>query len=392
MTSQTFYGLTARWAQYCGMYEIAADSDVPPQTLSPERKAAAWKTWGAKETRLRILLGLCVVEGLVSQYSGNTITGWRPINALPLPASDEAFAADNPDLWIHHMQMQQTGNLKFADLVRFLFLQGDKIPILNPSRNLFDIKIMLEILSSMVSEYKQTSPPPIGTPPHSQIVKALLSLRGQITSSHQLSMANKSICLLRWHAVCMDMLVNTARGARRMCRALSITQHIFGGEKRDEPAVDPQRWVQSSAARICLLHASQIQIIATQIPLGVAHDLYLAGSLFAAATTYSSLAMAGISKLVIPAIVDWQAVLTMSSDQGLEPPRLQITKESASTVAFIEGAYDRLPVDGCETRNLSYDMNSLRLLLRNLSLPWGVAEEMELVVKAWGSLMEKGTV
>jgi hypothetical protein len=385
MTSQTFYGLSMHWAQYCGMYEMAMITDVPFEHDFIEVKTLAWKSWVAREIQLRTLLGLCIIDGVVSQFSGNSVTSWLTANSLPLPADEETFNADTPNKWIVSIALHGKNALRFCDLSHSLFPHDGSSPRMQTKLALFDVKILLEILSSLAAEFKRTDPPPIGIPAQSKIVQALREIRYQILNSDRFTSTDRSIGLLRWHAVCLDMVASIARGARRMCYQYGINQHIFGGEKRMEYGIDPHHWVHGLAARKSLLHALQIQSIATQMPLGAAHDLHLAGALFAAATTFSSFALTGTSKVVIPLSIDWDTVLTWEPEELPEKSTATRTQNTYGTVLFLQGNCNLLKGD-CEVseiRNLSYDLSSLRLLLRALSLQWGVAQEMEGVVEAW---------
>ncbi|KAJ5831904.1 hypothetical protein N7474_000215 [Penicillium riverlandense] len=378
MTSQTFYGLSMHWAQYCGIYDIPAMPRVPFEDSPEEVKALAWKAWVARETQLRALLGLCIIDGVVSQFSGNPVNTWLPTNSLPLPADEDAFNADCADKWIRQMTRNgrhRVSTLRFCDLCHTLFDPAATSPSIIPSSvMLFDIRIILEILNALAAEARRSELPPVVIPSLPQIHIALRTMRHHILYSDHLSPTDRSIGLLRFHAVCLD-LNSTARGTRRMCDQLGIPQGIFGGEKRLESAVDPARWVQSLAGRKGLLHALQIQLVASQMPLGLAHDVYLPGALFAAASTYGSFALAGISKVRLPGVVDWDVVLGLEEEMG---------KVDSRTRDFLEGKLGRMAGErDCEMRNLLYELSSLRILLGSLSIQWGVTREMEEVIEAW---------
>ncbi|KAJ5611117.1 hypothetical protein N7510_007836 [Penicillium lagena] len=168
-----------------------------------------------------------------------------------------------------------------------------------------------------------------------------------------------------------------------MCYKYDIRQHIFGGENREETGVDPHRWIGGQASRKCLLHAIEIQQLAAQMPLGVAHDEQLPGALFAIATTYSSFALAGKPKVIIPSSTDWDTLLFSELEEV--PSRREMAGGNTNmnnTIRFLGGEENVLEAD-CEARNLLYELGSIRILLRGLSYQWGVAQEMEEVVGAW---------
>ena len=161
-----------------------------------------------------------------------------------------------------------------------------------------------------------------------------------------------------------------------MCHQFGLPQLIFGGERREESGIDPARWVQGQAGRKCLLHALQILVVATQMPMGVAHDVYLAGAIFTAASIFASFALSGVSKISIPVSIDWDTALMVGLEEKPDNER------DYNVTCFLKGQFDRL-TENVEVHNLVYDLSSLRILLRGLSLQWGVMQEMEKVVGAW---------
>lgn len=164
-----------------------------------------------------------------------------------------------------------------------------------------------------------------------------------------------------------------------MCHLFGIKQGIFGGSQREESLINPARWAQSTSGRATLLHAVNMQAIAAQLPLGLAFDVNIPGAVFAAAATYTSFILAGVGKVVVPAVVDWDGAL-MALDRG--------DKEvggDVQTMDFIAGTFDGAGMarEKGVVRDLSYDLTAIRTLLRGLSLQWGVAVEMEEVVSAY---------
>jgi hypothetical protein len=391
MTSQTFYGLSMHWAQYCGLYDVgrAATPELPQVDDPVETKINAWKTWAARETQLRALLGLCVIDGVVSQFSGNFVNTWAATNSLPLAADDQAFEASHVDEWLAVMRERSSSsssaNTRFYDVYHSLLVDGVNSNLVKNLSGLLNIKILLEILASLAADFERVTPGPTGLRCKVGATKALGTLRKILSQSTTLSTADKTIGLLRWHAVCLNLVGSTARGARRMCHYYGITQHIFGGKKRQEPGpVNPERWAQGLLARKSLLHAIEIHKIASEIPLGIMHDTCLPGALFAAATTYASFALPGLTKVFLPAAIDWDTVIL----SGLDVDELELPTSPGSshikqdTLRFLESSID-LPSANWTARNLFYELSSIRMLLHSLSQNWGVTQEMEEVVGSW---------
>jgi len=379
------------WAQYCGLYDVgrAATPEMPHIDDPIETKISAWKTWAARETQLRALLGLCVIDGVVSQFSGNFVNTWAATNSLPLAADDRAFEANNVDEWLAVMResshSRSSSRTRFYDVYHSLLIDGTGSELVKNLSGLLNIKILLEILASLAADFERVTPGPTGLRCKVGATRALGTLRRIMSQSTTLSTADKTLALLRWHAVCLNLVGSTARGARRMCHYYGITQHIFGGKKRQEPGpVNPERWAQGLLARKSLLHAVEIHKIASEIPLGIMHDTCLPGALFAAATTYASFALPGLTKVFLPTTIDWDTVIL----SGLDDEETQTSSSPISsdakqnTLMFLESSID-MPSANWTARNLFYELSSIRMLLHSLSQNWGVTQEMEEVVGSW---------
>ncbi|KAF2738909.1 hypothetical protein EJ04DRAFT_509088 [Polyplosphaeria fusca] len=385
MTSQVFHGLGIYWARYCGLFDLPELAPLPSFDDSPEVKYRAWRFWLSREGQLRTILGLYIMDGVISQFSGNPTFAQHMSNQLPTPSDEQTFNASTPDEWIELLLRKSPLETRprFCDMFRKLFYPDDELTKDIPNNiSLFSLKVVLEGLKSLVAESKRIEPAPVGVPSHSEICRVLDRIRRYISASPSLTTVEKNTALLRWHAVCLDALGNTARGARRLCYPYGIKQYIFGGGERFEADINPRRWISSDQASRTLLHASEIQRMASGLPLGLAHDPHLPGAVFAAATTFAAHALAGKSRIVFPTNVDWEVAVLLPQGsthwEGRESPR----EETNITLNFIRGSLEE-EGPGRVLRALSYELSSMRLLLRGLSLQWGVSMEMEEVVDSW---------
>ncbi|KAF2473730.1 uncharacterized protein BDR25DRAFT_386592, partial [Lindgomyces ingoldianus] len=389
MTSQVFHGLGIYWARYSGLFDLPALPPLPSFDDPQETKYRAWRVWLAREVQLRTLLGLYIMDGVISQFSGNPTFAQHMSNLLLTPSDEYTFNATSPDEWMGRLIQRSPleTRTRFCDIFRKLFYPHDQLTAKVPADlSLFSLKVVLEGLKSLVAESKRIEPSPVGVPPQSEINFVLDRLRLYILNSRIFTQVEKSTAMLRWHAICLDALGNTARGARRLCYPFGIKQHIFGGGERHECDINPTRWITSDPARRTLLHAVEIQRITSQLPLGLAHDPHVPGAIFAAATTYAAHALAGRTRVIFPTDVDWQIVLLLPQGEKEWHGTIQVGEEAArNTVTFITGNMDEGDEKGAVIKDLSYELSSVRLLLRGISLQWGVSSEMEEVVEAWTS-------
>jgi hypothetical protein len=385
-----FHGLGFYWARYCGLFDLPDVPPLPELRADADTKYRIWRLWLARETQLRSLLGLYIIDGVISQYSGSPTVAQHMSNLLPIPSSEVYFDQDNPDDWIRAMASNKSppGSQRFCDLFRYIFLSHEQTHRGIPREmSSFTLKVILEGLKSLVAESKRIEPRPVGAPSQAEINTALIRVREYLQEQPSLPAVSRSTAMLRWHAVCLDALGVTARGARRLCTAHGISQHIFGGGKRVEKDVNAERYVNSDDARRSLLHASEIHRIASQLPLGLAHDPHIPGAVFAAATTYAAFALAGRIRLTFPETVDWQETVLLAGQSNSAPdayPANGSGVSASTTTKFVRNTLTGTQFQkDVVFRDLSYELSSIRLLLRALSLQWGVCKEMEEVVDAW---------
>jgi hypothetical protein len=389
MTSQVFHGLGFYWARHCGLFDLPDVAPLPSRNDATNLVYEAWRGWIARESQLRSLLGMYILDGVISQYSGNPTFAQHMANQLPMPSDELAFSAISASEWLERQLQLDTyqSSLRFCDVFRVFFYPEEKLDnSIPPDLTFLALKVILEGLKSLVAESSRVEPHPVGVPSPEEINVVLDRIREYIIAHPGLTLLERQTAMLRWHAICLDTWKVAARGARRLCFSHGITQHIFGGCERYETDIDPQRHIDKEDARRTLLHAREIQRIASQLPLGLAHDPHVPGAVFAAATTYAAFALAGRSRILFPITVDWNvAVVSPSShiDLGRDEHET-FTSGLNPTAAFIRGTLEAASVsNSAVTVDISYDMSTIRLLLRGLSLQWGVCFEMEEVVDAW---------
>lgn len=388
MTGQVFHGLGFYWARHCGLFDLPEVVLAPGQNDPPATIERAWRLWVARERQLRALLGMYIMDGVISQYSGNPTFAQHMSNPLPMPGDELAFAANSATEWLQHHRHRSTSShpdrLRFSDVFRACFHRDDNPNYaLSMHLNFFALKVVLEGIKSLVAESKRIEPRPVGVPSPAEINLALERIRIYIATHPELTQIERLTAMVRWHAICLDTWKVAARGARRLCFGHGITQHIFGGRERVETDIDPQRHIDRDDARRTLLHAREIQRITSQLPLGLAHDPHVPGAVFAAATTYAAFALAGKKRIVFPNDVDWRRVV-LSGQAADERATNLMESRSSTTIRFIRSELKSTDMaTNTALLDISYELSAIKLLIRGLSLNWGVCEEMESVVDAW---------
>ncbi len=385
-TSHAFHSLAFVWARRCGML----DSDPYPVESAPSHDALEaakdkqWRTWVAREIQQRALLALYMLDGLISQMSGEPTSVRHATNQLHLPSTEAAFEAANANEWISHMQASITSqSTSFRVILRRLFQSGSEARWLDTTLSAFSYKVILEGLQSLISDDESDEGTAVGVPTRSEVRRALNQVYESIRLNASLSSADRLETLLRWHSICLDTSVDSSLLCRKLCTKYSITQHIWRDDNGSKSNIDLATWMTTSAARSALLHAMAIQEIIEQLPRGRAHAIHMPSSLFAAATVYSVFALGNQPAVKIPSTIIWQDVLLNDKAHDLYSslyslPTIGVETETAR---YIRG--EAMQGLNATSRNLLYELNSIEKLFRCLVAQWGVAHDMEAVVEKW---------
>jgi hypothetical protein len=387
MTGQVFHSLGFYWARHCGMFETgtATTIDIPSLDHPEAEKVHRWKLWAAREIQLRALLGHYVLDGQISQFSGDPTCARHAANPLGLPSSDSAFGANTVDEWITQMNAKRQHQTSFRAIFCLLFYTPNIFQDLDQDMSSFSIRILLEGLKSLILEDNEAGGPAVGTPTRHDTCRALGHLYGYIQRNTHFSTADRSETLIRWHAISLDSATESTQLCRKLCHQLGIKQNIFGGAKKGMYAFDAKTWINTIDARRALLHAVAIHEIAEGLPIGRSRAIHIPSSLFAAATVYCAFALAGASVLTLPYIAEWENVMTV--DMNLTPNG-PLTPSSGTGFDVKDFLYGVHPLTNAPsmTRNILYDLNLLQMFLRFSAQQWGVCSEMESVLEQWISL------
>ena len=390
-TSQAFHSLGFVWARRSGMFgsENLSSDFIPSHDAPESEKDQKWRTWVSREIQQRALLAHFMLDGLISQMSGEPTSVRHATNQLSLPSSEAAFEAATADEWISIMHSQSsTKTTSFKNILRQLFRPTIEPLWINQNLSAFSYKVILEGLQSLISD-DDTEETAVGVPTRSEVRGALSQVYEGIMMNSSLSTADRFETLSRWHSICLDTIIDSSLLCRNICSRYEIVQHIWPNSQPPKHTLDLVTWATTPAARSALLHAMAIQEIVEQLPRGRAHAIHMPSSLFSVATVYAVFALAGQPALRIPCTVVWQDVISNISQTSstsylslsdLSHPSSTPISET-DTSRYIRG--EVLRGSRGTSRNLLYELNSIQKLFRCLYAQWGVAFDMENVVEQW---------
>ncbi|KAK2812254.1 hypothetical protein FQN50_001612 [Emmonsiellopsis sp. PD_5] len=422
-TSQIFRAHGFHWARHCGMFNIKPYStdNLPSSSSSDIEKDRQWRTWASREIQHRALLAYYILDGLVAQIAAEATSVRHTANQLGLPSNEATFEASTPDDWLVHMHSQQTSQMTFRSIFRFLFSPTGLPQQLDHSSSAFSIRVILEGLQSLLSECDEDDFIAVGTPIKSDLRRALSRVYKSTSQNPLLPPNERHELLLRWHSICLDAATCSSLLCNSVCARYKMTQHVLGsggGSKGSStPPLDLAKWVHTENARRALLHAVAIQDIVEQLPRGRAHVIHMPSSLFAAATVYSAFCLAGSTRVNLPRTVIWENVVFSPEEEEEEEEEAFTEAEACLTLGGLAGSTststgvavvgsdtrryvrgdrddddDLLAGSSCRaggsnaTRNVLYELNSMQKLFRCLCSQWGIAHDMENVVDRWITL------
>lgn len=405
-SSRAFHALAFYWANHCGMSDCEPYSlaNLPQMSAPQAEKDQQWRRWAAREIQQRALLAHYTIDGLIAQMSGESTSVRHSANQLGLPSSDAVFAAETADDWLNLMRTENHYETSFRSIFRLLFSPSEDSRWLGYEFSTFSFRVLLEGFQSLISDCDEDGEGAIGIPTKSEIRKALVRIYDSIMQNISIPSSERLEILLRWHSICLDAVISSSLLCRYICNRYNIEQHLWpnhGKSLRPEP--DIIKWANTPDARKALLHAAAIQDIVEQLPRGRAHAIHMPSSLFAAATIYSAFALAGISTVKLPSIVDWKdalctfddpclALAELSGTPVIQSDTLRYIRSESNNNSSMEQQQPYASLMGqygagtTTTRNLLYEFNSMQKLFRCLSTQWGVAFDMELVVDKWNSV------
>ncbi|KAK6383081.1 hypothetical protein LTS17_003751 [Exophiala oligosperma] len=376
--SQTVHSWPFSWARRLGMFEVEEYrlQDLPDVSDPLQTKLEKWKTWAALECRRRAVHGLFIIDAHLARYSGGFPVGKHVLNPLPLTAVDAIFEARTVDDWITQMRQHWTQQPSFRNVYLSIFGDG---PLKMPVDSLFSIFVLLEGLQAVITESNLASGQGVGLPSKKQIQRALIRTRNALQNGLDPGVDTLEI-YLRWHALCLDHIIDTSRLQRELCRHRDFPQNIFTSGMDTWKNTDHLRsWTKSTEGRKALLHGIAIQDIAQRLSIGRAYGAGTLAAVLAAGTIYCTFCTVDQHDVAVPRCVNWNLVADWDDDYAHGDNSLQVRE----CRAFFQG---KLLPSGCRRLNLRLSLYQLQTTLRTMSAQWGIAEEMRHVLLHWTSL------
>ncbi|KAJ9113662.1 hypothetical protein QFC22_005971 [Naganishia vaughanmartiniae] len=270
----TFQGLGLRIARLCGMYlnpNIACDIDLPSDGCSEAELDIAWRTWAARETQLRALLGSMVVDGQFMSLFHTGTTVRHLCNEFPASCPDALWNAVTAVQWRDQVKAHTDVQVlrrkqSFASVYRKLLDEqhgGLDISLHYPLPTLGKATLIVG-LSSVIADCRESRQLDqiYGQHPPLVLVTALRRLYRQLLQG--VSNPVESIGLrMGWHDLCLQFLLSQ-----------SVDKASMRATANRPPAVpdnlpvcdETYSYTRTSVGRRILLHANAIRQLAEQFP------------------------------------------------------------------------------------------------------------------------------
>lgn len=374
MTAQIFHSLGFFWARETGMYDLDDHNIVPRfgRNDTIHNDLDNWRTWAARETQLRALLGHYVLDGQISQYTGGPTCQKHTTNVLHLPASDEVFAAPTFEQWASKARPDRPHHVPLWQFFSSMFSAHVHIKHLGTSLSALGASVVLEGIRSLIADAHAAPGAVVGSPSSSDISFALSRFYKLVISSTLMTAAEKLQIKLRWHALVIDAALDYNRFCHNLCHKFKVRQGMFRGRREDKD-FDLEKWASSASGRRSLLSATAIHDALNSLPFGNTQTIHLAASVFTGATVYCGMLLSGIRTISVPQVCDWESILML----GDNCDTLFDAGTDDGFRRFLGGA----TVPQGVLKNLRYDMSLFTMSLGNIANIWGVSIEMHQVLQ-----------
>ena len=380
MTAQIFHSLGFYWARRCGMYDEARINLQAPLLSAPDDdKIVQWKKWAARETQLRAILGHYLLDGQIAHYSSSPTCQRHISNPLQLPCSDKTWDASAANEWIVAMTDGEQHRLSFRSLFSAVFSQRIPMSHLNFRLSHFSAQVVLEGIYALVLESGGEWSDTVAMPSRYDVSRALARLYYCLQRTPDMSASDKSNALLRWHALSIDLCVDSVGLCRDLCYQLDVGSRVFRAARLASKE-DSRVWTTTAPARLVLLHAIAMTGIVQQLPIHSIQTVHGPSSLISAATVFAKFVSDKVSTTNVPEDVDWVEAMSIDLEM-LSPQKIKDLNLGVSPfVKYLVGVQNDSTF---VSRNIFFDLNTLHTFVRSLKRPWGVSADVQHVLDGW---------
>ncbi|KAK6405466.1 hypothetical protein LTR95_018764 [Oleoguttula sp. CCFEE 5521] len=374
---QTSLGLGFQWARQCGIVTAASQPKptfLPSALISTTELDTRWRVWVSEETQRRAILGHYVLDGLLTDFTGQPTAVRHTANPLMLPYSDRLYDAKTADGWLHEVSLEAQDTMTFRQLYIVLFDAESTFEALRLSY--LSIRVVLEALQSLIYEHHELGGCTIGTPSKTNISFALSRLHR--TQINTLSSTQERVeHAIRWHVICIRMCVETSSIARQICELYNIPQTLHTIDTQSGADIHRLGRLQTRDDRRALLHAVALAELGLQLNLGRAHAVHLPMAIYTAAVIFAAvlanMCRAGRKTVIaVPIARSWD---DLSESVDNSDPHGPVSK-------FLSGVASDSR-DGWTKRNVADDLNGLYLIMQQLQPYWGVSAQLSDTVRQW---------
>jgi hypothetical protein len=374
-----------RWARQTGMVAGASRRSkiyLDSSQASPNALEKIWKRWVAEEIQLRAILGHYVLDGLLTDFSGQPTAVRHTANPVLLPSCETVFEARTADEWLAEMRKEEECNLSFKDVYVILFEPQSELERL-PSTSL-SVRVILEALQSMIYEHHEAGGQAIGTPSKTDIGRALVRFYYSHIQ-HLPSLLERVEHAIRWHVICIQLAIENASLAKQICDLYGFPQDLQNCKTQTVGLKDFSEWVDKPNARRAILHAVALADACQELNLGRAHMVHLPTAVYTAATIYTSVIVSACQRrrksiITVPRVHSWHEV--WSGGGTVDGPSNLFSEDCNGVAAFLSGANINA-AGGAVRRSLTDELHGLFLIMQQLQPYWGVTREMSKVIKQW---------
>jgi hypothetical protein len=355
------------------MYDIEPIglASLSSNSMSYEDKVLKWKSWAARETQLRALLGHYILDSIIAQNTGGLTCQRHTANPMPIACDAALFNAATVEEWISIAITSPSDQHSFQQYLNELFATAPSLSTCKPSLTQLNSMVVLEALNSLVVEANEIIQSVVGLPSKSSISEALARFYTHTVDSCTATTGEKLGTRLRWHMVSLECSSASSQLCRQLCALYGVDQKLLS-HRRFDSAFELRRWSRSDEAKSALWHATAIVDILPQIPLGCITSINIPSTIFAAAIVYCGFLAAACSITGNGATLDAGACMTVVWDRhDLDN---QVTGNNHQLGQFRVNR----PL---KKRNLYYDSKGLSDTLHSLSQTWGIAGAMHEMIE-----------